>query len=269
MITRINFQEDLRSWQMADAFPSGMWSPLQYRYLLFKSVFEFIFSLVLLVLASPVILLCALLVKLTSSGPAFYWQTRTGKNGRPFKIYKLRSMYHNCESATGPRWSTRGDPRVTPVGRILRRTHLDELPQLWNVVRGDMSLVGPRPERPEFISSLAQVLPHYSDRLLVRPGMTGLRQVQLPSIETTMASVRQQLPYDLYYVRYVSWWLDLCILASTFLYLLRLPLHVLPRLGLVPSFCVVEETYRATTSEDVCMPHGSSLDCILAYDSRQ
>ena len=193
MITRINYQEDVRSWQMSDTLPSGLWSPLQQRYLLVKSILEFAVGTFLLVLASPLIALCALLVKLSSAGPAFYWQVRTGRNGRPFRIYKLRSMYHNCESNTGPRWSTRGDSRVQ-VGHILRRTHLDELPQLWNVVRGDMALVGPRPERPEFIASLAQVLPHYTDRLLLRPGMTGLRQVQLPSYDTNMASVRRQLP---------------------------------------------------------------------------
>src|SRR5439155_12868491 len=121
-----------------------------------------------------VTLLSMLLVKLTSRGPALYTQTRLGRNGRPFTIYKLRTMQHRCESLTGARWSTPGDPRITPVGRFLRKTHLDELPQLWNVLRGDMALVGPRPERPEFVPQLEQAVPHYRDRLLVRPGVSGL-----------------------------------------------------------------------------------------------
>ncbi|MHB1424336.1 MAG: sugar transferase [Gemmataceae bacterium] len=252
MIARIDSQEELRSWQLEDSFNSEQWSPLRQAYLPFKAVLEFVLGVCLLILASPLILLSALLVKLTSSGPAFYSQRRSGKNGKPFRIYKLRTMYHNCESLSGVRWSTPGDSRITPMGRFLRRTHLDELPQLWNVVRGEMGLVGPRPERPEFIPSLAQALPHYTDRLLVRPGMTGMAQVQLPP-DTDVASVRRKLAYDLYYVRHVSFWLDLCILASTLLYLLRLPMPLLPRLGLVPQRRVIEETYLSATSQVVAV----------------
>jgi lipopolysaccharide/colanic/teichoic acid biosynthesis glycosyltransferase len=231
---------------------SGFWSPLRRGYLPCKAVIDILVGLGLLLLASPLLLLAAILVKLTSSGPAFYSQTRIGKNGRPFSIYKLRTMYDNCESASGPRWSTPGDNRITPLGRILRRTHLDELPQLWNVVRGDMALVGPRPERPEFIPALAQKLPHYTDRLLVRPGMTGLAQVQLPP-DTDIASVRRKLAYDLYYVRYVGLWFDLRILVSTFLYLLWTPLDMLPRLGLVPRRHVIEEAYRTATGQVITL----------------
>ena len=219
------------------------WLPRQQWYLPCKNVLDFVVALTLLVVAAPVIALAALLVKLTSSGPAFYSQTRTGKKGRPYTIYKLRSMEHNCETGTGARWSTPGDSRITPLGHLLRRTHVDELPQLWNVVRGDMCLVGPRPERPEFIPGLEKKLPHYTDRLLVRPGMTGLAQVQLPA-DTDLNSVRRKLAYDLYYVRHLSPWLDLRILLGTLFYLLRLPLHVLPRIGLVPKRTIVEETYR-------------------------
>ena len=113
-----------------------------------KAVAEFALAAVLLVLAAPVLALIALAVKLTSRGPVFYSQTRVGKGGRPFTLYKVRTMAHDCEKASGAQWSTPGDPRVTRVGAFLRKTHLDELPQLWNVLRGDMSLVGPRPERP-------------------------------------------------------------------------------------------------------------------------
>ena len=248
MITRTDSLELDCRWQMEDISCRGFWSPLRQWYLPCKGVGDFLVGLSLLLLASPVILLAALLVKLTSSGPAFYCQTRLGKNGRPFTIYKLRTMYHNCESASGPRWSTPGDSRITPLGRLLRRTHIDELPQLWNVLRADMALVGPRPERPEFMPSLAQALPHYSERLLVRPGMTGLAQVQLPA-DTDLESVRRKLAYDLYYIRHISLWLDVRILTGTLLYLSRWPLHLLPRLRLVPHRDEIEQTYLIATSQ--------------------
>ena len=130
------------------------------------------------------------------------------RDGRPFTLFKIRTMAHDCEKASGARWSTPGDPRITRVGAFLRKTHLDELPQLWNVLRGDMSLVGPRPERPEFTPLLEQVVPHYRDRLAVRPGVTGLAQVQLPA-DTDLDSVRRKLAYDLYYIRHLNGWLDL------------------------------------------------------------
>src|SRR5205085_635120 len=119
-----------------------------------KAWLELGIAFLLFLLALPFLFLGIVLVKLTSRGPAFYSQVRLGKNGQPFRIYKLRTMRHNCESHSGVCWSRPGDPRITLVGHFLRRTHLDELPQLWNVLRGDMSLVGPRPERPEFVPSL-------------------------------------------------------------------------------------------------------------------
>jgi len=179
-----------------------------------KAVIDSVCAVVLLVLAAPVLLLVVLLVKATSPGPALYSQTRLGRNGRPYRILKIRTMYHNCERHSGPRWSTPGDPRVTRVGRFLRRSHLDELPQLWNVLKGEMSLVGPRPERPEFVKLLECAVPHYHDRLQVRPGVTGLAQVMLPA-DTDLASVRKKLAYDLCYVRHQSFWLDLRIVICT------------------------------------------------------
>jgi lipopolysaccharide/colanic/teichoic acid biosynthesis glycosyltransferase len=180
-----------------------------------------------------------LLVKLTSRGPVFYSQMRLGRNGQPYRIYKIRTMYHNCESLTGPRWSTPDDPRITPVGRFLRNTHLDEFPQLWNVLRGDMSLVGPRPERPEFVPVLEQAIPRYRDRLLVRPGIAGLAQTHLPA-DTDLDSVRRKLVYDLYYVRHASLWLDVQIMLCTGGRLLGIPFGVSARLLGVPGAQTVE-----------------------------
>jgi lipopolysaccharide/colanic/teichoic acid biosynthesis glycosyltransferase len=137
-------------------------------------------------------------------------------------------MTHNCEARGGARWCLPGDPRVTAVGRLLRATHLDELPQLWNILKGDMSLVGPRPERPEFVVQLEKVLPQYRERLRVRPGVTGLAQVQLPP-DIDVESVRRKLACDLAYVRHLGLWLDLCLLALTALHLTGVPCHGLCR----------------------------------------
>src|SRR5262249_47367345 len=150
---------------------------------------DFVAALLLAIPAAPVVALIALVVKLTSRGPAFYTQPRVGQNGRLFWIIKVRTMVDKCESLTGPRWSMPGDPRVTRVGWFLRVTHLDELPQLLNVLCGHMSLIGPRPERPEFVPELERELPAYRQRLLVRPGVTGLAQVQQGS-DTDLDSVR-------------------------------------------------------------------------------
>jgi lipopolysaccharide/colanic/teichoic acid biosynthesis glycosyltransferase len=205
---------------------------------------ESVLALVLLLLSAPVILAAALLVKLTSKGPAFYSQVRLGKGGRPFKMHKIRTMVHDCERLTGPRWAAPGDPRITTVGRFLRRTHIDELPQLWNVLRGEMSLVGPRPERPELVPPLEQAIPHYRDRLLVRPGVTGLAQVQLPA-DTDLASVRYKLAYDLYYLRHVGLWLDLRLMLCTGVHMLGVPFHVLCRLFHMPERDVILGHYHA------------------------
>jgi lipopolysaccharide/colanic/teichoic acid biosynthesis glycosyltransferase len=202
-------------------------------YVRLKGAVDFVLALGLLVVAAPFIVLSALVVKLTSRGPAFYTQTRLGRNGRPYSIYKIRTMRHNCERESGPRWSTAGDTRITPVGRFLRRTHLDELPQLFNVLRGEMSLVGPRPERPEFATQLEKAIPHYADRLLVKPGITGLAQVQLPP-DTDLDSVRRKLARDLYYVQNVGLWLDLQIVLGTFVYVLGIPFWVAKKVIGVP-----------------------------------
>ncbi len=194
-----------------------------------KRAGEFVFALVLLLLTLPLLLLAMALVKLTSRGPALYTQTRVGRGGRPFTLYKIRSMAYQAEDLTGATWSPAGDNRVTAVGRWLRRSHVDELPQLWNVLRGDMSLIGPRPERPEFVPQLEQALPWYGQRLLLRPGLTGLAQVQLPP-DTDLDSVRRKLAYDLYYLHHASWWLDWRIGWATVLHMVGVPFATLRHL---------------------------------------
>lgn len=213
------------------------------RYVRVKVILEFCLAAVLLLACSPIILLCALLVKLTSRGPAFYSQIRLGRNGRPFWIYKLRSMYHLCEQHSGPCWSQHGDPRVTPLGRFLRASHLDELPQLWNVLRGEMGLIGPRPERPEFLPSLRQAIPLYEMRMLIRPGVTGLAQVQLPA-DIDLQSVRVKVAHDLYYVRQVSFWMDLRILLATLFKVCGASFSFLSKGFLMPRLIEVEQHYE-------------------------
>ena len=169
----------------------------------------------LLVLALPVMALAAIAIKLTSRGPALYRQRRVGLNGRGFTIYKLRSMYADAEAATGPVWATPGrDPRVTTVGAFLRRSRIDELPQLWTVFIGDMSLVGPRPERPEFVKSLTEQIPFYGQRHAVRPGVTGWAQVRY-SYGASVEDATEKLQYDLFYVKNKSVALDLYIIFET------------------------------------------------------
>ncbi len=144
-----------------------------------KTPVEWFFALMVLLLSAPLILLAVVLVKLTSKGPVLYSQSRLGRHGWPFVIYKIRTMYYQCESLTGARWSTPGDKRITPVGRWLRRTHLDELPQLWNVLKGEMSLIGPRPERPEFVPQLEQAIPQYRARFLALVREAGDRALDM------------------------------------------------------------------------------------------
>lgn len=208
-----------------------------------KVVAEWVFALAILLLTAPLILLAMALVRLTSAGPVLYSQTRVGRKGRPFNIYKIRTMYHQCEDLSGARWSTPGDKRVTPVGRWLRKTHLDELPQLWNVLTGDMALIGPRPERPEFVPQLEQAIPYYRDRLQVRPGLSGLAQVQLPP-DTDLASVRLKLAYDLYYVQTFSFGLEMRIFAATLLHVVGMPFRLIGRILHFPARPTVEDNYR-------------------------
>jgi lipopolysaccharide/colanic/teichoic acid biosynthesis glycosyltransferase len=201
----------------------------------------------LLVLTAPLVLVAIILIKVTTPGPAIYSQTRLGRNGKPFTIYKLRTMTHNCESLTGAQWCKPGDIRITRLGRWLRRTHIDELPQLWNVLKGDMSLIGPRPERPEFVPQLEQAIPLYHERLLVRPGVTGFAQIQLPP-DSDIESVRIKLAYDLYYVRSVGFLFDVRIYFGTFLKLLGLSFATIRSLCLFAKRETVDDEYQQLTT---------------------
>jgi lipopolysaccharide/colanic/teichoic acid biosynthesis glycosyltransferase len=203
--------------------------PNSARYALIKRIFDLGVAAIVLVLSAPIIALCALAVRLNSRGSPLYTQKRLGLRGQVITIYKIRTMYHNSEWSSGPVWSGPGDPRVTPVGRILRACHLDELPQLINILRGEMSLIGPRPERPEIIAQIERALPRYGDRLLVRPGLTGLAQV-LQAPDTNLDSVHRKLKYDLFYLEQIGPSLDLRILLATWFHLLRVPAYRIARI---------------------------------------
>jgi sugar transferase (PEP-CTERM system associated) len=166
------------------------------------------------VLLAPVMLIVAAVVKLTSAGPALYHQQRVGQQGRLFTVHKFRSMREDAERDTGAVWATARDGRVTLVGRFLRRARLDELPQLWNVLKGDMSLVGPRPERPEFVEKLQEQIPYYGLRHSVRPGLTGWAQVCY-TYGATVEDALEKLQYDLFYIKHITVAFDLLILFST------------------------------------------------------
>jgi exopolysaccharide biosynthesis polyprenyl glycosylphosphotransferase len=166
------------------------------------------------VIAAPLMLLVAALVRLTSPGPALFRQQRVGKNNRLFTLYKFRSMVVNAEAYSGPVWATPGDRRVTLVGHWLRRFRLDELPQLFNVLKGDMSMVGPRPERPEFVADLEQRIPYYRQRHCIKPGITGWAQIKHKYGDTIEDTI-MKLEYDLYYIKNLAPALDAYIMFHT------------------------------------------------------
>ena len=179
-----------------------------------KRVMDLAAAIVGLMLAAPLMLLTALAIRLTSSGPVLYHQARVGQHGRVFTVHKFRSMRVDAESGTGAVWASTADSRVTAVGKFLRRTRLDELPQLWNILRGDMSFVGPRPERPEFITALAAEIPFYGQRHVVRPGLTGWAQVKY-SYGASVEDALEKLQYDLFYIKNLTIWLDVFIILKT------------------------------------------------------
>jgi len=204
-----------------------------------RRVLDVFVAAVLALVALPLVLACAVAVKLTSRGPAIYRQWRVGRHGRPYVILKIRSMRNDCEALTGPVWAKRRDPRVTPVGCFLRATHLDELPQLVNVLRGEMALVGPRPERPEMVPALARQVSGYERRHAALPGITGLAQIYLPP-DQTIDDVRRKLLYDRWYLAHANPWLDTRILLATLLGALTVPFGTTRRILGLPARTTIE-----------------------------
>jgi exopolysaccharide biosynthesis polyprenyl glycosylphosphotransferase len=184
-----------------------------------KRIFDIVASILILVLGSPIWLLTGLLVRLTSPGTVFFKQERIGQNGKPFTMIKFRSMYEDAEKRSGPKWATEDDPRITQFGHFMRNTRLDEIPQLINVVKGEMSFVGPRPERAYFIEKLTEEIPWYVRRIKMKPGITGWAQVK-HKYDATIEDVKQKVIFDLYYFENMSLLLDLKILLRTILVVL-------------------------------------------------
>ncbi|MBI4585453.1 MAG: TIGR03013 family PEP-CTERM/XrtA system glycosyltransferase [Planctomycetes bacterium] len=179
-----------------------------------KDTLEKLVAIALLIAASPIMLLSALLIKLTSPGPLFYLQKREGKDGHLFYLVKFRTMVQDAEKESGPVWAKASDDRATWIGRILRQTRIDELPQIFNVLKGDMAFVGPRPERPEFVELLRSQIPYYDQRHLVKPGITGWAQVCYP-YGASVEAAREKLRFDLYYIKNMSIFFDLMIVLAT------------------------------------------------------
>jgi sugar transferase (PEP-CTERM system associated) len=179
-----------------------------------KRLIGLIMSSALLILFSPFMILCAIAIKLDSKGPVLYSQERVGENERIFRLHKFRSMVSDAERETGPVWASDDDPRITRVGRIIRKLRIDELPQVWNVFKGDMSFAGPRPEREFFVEKLKKTVPYYRERFTVKPGVTGWAQIKYP-YGATEKDALEKLKYDLYYIKNMSAVMDLVIIFHT------------------------------------------------------
>jgi sugar transferase (PEP-CTERM system associated) len=202
--------EDVRpSWLIfGDGFRVSRWTRAV------KRTLDLATASAMVIVSAPFILLTAVAVWLEDGSPVLYSQERVGENGRVFRVFKFRSMHKDAESAGQPLWAKADDDRVTRVGRFIRTTRLDELPQLWNVLRGDMSFVGPRPERPFFVEQLAQLIPFYRQRHAVKPGLTGWAQVKY-RYGSSLEDAMEKLRYDLYYIKHVSLTFDLTIIFDT------------------------------------------------------
>jgi len=180
-----------------------------------KRIEDIVLAIIIIILTLPLWLIFSILIKLEDKGPVFYKQERVGKNKKTFLLWKFRSMKPNSEKKGKPRWAEKDDPRVTKTGRFLRRSHLDEIPQMLNILKGDISLVGPRPERPEFVRKLEKEIPHYHLRHIIKPGFTGWAQIKFRYARSVMDSL-EKFQYDLYYIKNRSLFLDLGILLKTF-----------------------------------------------------
>jgi exopolysaccharide biosynthesis polyprenyl glycosylphosphotransferase len=179
-----------------------------------KRLFDILFSLLVLTIGLPFWIIFSFVIKMETPGPVLYKQERVGKHKKKFMIYKFRSMVSDAEKH-GPKWAIKNDPRVTGIGKYLRRSHLDEVPQFWNVLKGDMSIVGPRPERPIYVDKYGTLIPYYNRRHIVRPGLTGLNQVKYTTYHETVEEVEKRLKDDFYYIENISLKLDLDIIIRT------------------------------------------------------
>ncbi len=207
---RVDLDSVQPSWLIfSDGFSSGRTLSL-----VLKRSFDIVVSALLLLVAAPIILVTALLVKMESPGPAFYRQVRVGRYGETFEILKLRSMRRDAEVAGQAVWAQKGDDRVTRIGRIIRLIRVDELPQMWTVLKGGMSFVGPRPERPQFVTELEAQIPYYAERHMMKPGITGWAQINYP-YGANIEDSRHKLEYDLYYTKNYSLFLDVLIILQT------------------------------------------------------
>lgn len=193
-------------------------------YFRWKPFVEFALTIALMTIALPILAVVSVLVLIVQGRPVFYQQRRVGQNGRTFRIWKFRTMTSNAEASTGAVWSGNDDPRVTPLGRLLRCSHLDELPQLFNILSGEMSLVGPRPERPEFVIELRQTIPGYEERLRVRPGMTGLAQLGL-GYDQSVGDVSDKVNLDIRYINTATPLVDARLLMATIPYITKQLIH--------------------------------------------
>ena len=179
-----------------------------------KRLFDILISFLILILTFPLLVIIGIAIKLDSEGPVFYKQERCGIGGKIFKIYKFRTMKKDAEKLSGPVWSQKNDPRITRVGKFLRKVRMDELPQMLNILKGEMSLVGPRPERPFFVEKFALEIPYYKRRLRVKPGVTGWAQVK-HKYDENIEDVKTKLKFDLFYIENMSLRMDLKILIRT------------------------------------------------------
>lgn len=210
LITGLNQTNQIFGLPLIEVMPD----PMPYWEKFTKRVFDLVMSSLILLVTGPIILALIVLIKLTSRGPAVFSQERVGLYGESFIIYKFRTMYEDAEKRSGPVWATENDPRITPLGYWLRKLRLDEIPQLYNVIRGDMSLVGPRPERPFFVDQFKKEIPLYTRRLRVRPGITGWAQVKW-KYDESIEDVKEKTKYDLFYVENMSLRMDFKILFNT------------------------------------------------------
>lgn len=228
-------------------------------YFVWRFWFDRFVALLLLIPGLPIMFAVSILLFLTSDGPILYKQRRVGKNGKIFTLMKFRSMIPDAEKKTGPVWTSVNDPRITKLGKLLRASHLDELPQIFNVLKGDMLLIGPRPERPEFTCHLSKAIPGYDNRSLIPPGVTGLAQINLPP-DTDLESVRRKVTLDLEYIKTGSFKMDVQIFITTFLRLLLLP----------GDFCMkVTGIYREVHVPDYMYRHVEDQSMFQTYTDKE